>query len=180
MGRNDRLGEALLALDRVMPARAAAADPAIHALWLGGASGSGKSVLLLQLMQELVLEREERVIWLGEASWDFRPLVEAWCGDAAASRAGGPVFVFVDDFYAPVKRSRLALQELGNLVRHSGVADWPVLVTCGPSEQRYAMEQSEGNCGIRFEDWRMPLVTEDEEEQGFHFAERFQRTPVPP
>jgi hypothetical protein len=162
MEREEQLATVLGSLDKVLDSRRVAVDPAVHSLWLGGASGSGKSVLLLHLMRELVVEREERVIWLCDASWDLLPFLESWRGKRTPHQESEPVFVLVDDFYAPVKRSELALPRVGNLVRHSGVADWPVLVTCGPSEQQLALESREGYCGLRFETWKLPLATPEE------------------
>jgi len=162
MERGEQLAAAVGSLDKVLDLRRVAPDPAVHCLWLGGASGSGKSVLLLHLMRELVVEREERVIWLGDASWNLLPFLESWRGKRTPHRESEPVFVFVDDFYAPVKRGEVALARVGNLVRHSGVADWPVLVTCGPSEQQRALESCEGGCGLSFEVWKLPLATSEE------------------
>jgi len=162
MEREEQLGAAVGSLDKVLDSRRVADDPAVHSLWLGGASGSGKSVLLLHLMRELVVEREARVVWLGDASWDLLPSLESWHGKRTPHRDSEPVFIFVDDFYSPVKRGELALPRVGNLVRHSGVADWPVLVTCGPSEQRLALESREGDCGLSFEIWKLPLATPEE------------------
>jgi hypothetical protein len=162
MDRSEQLAAAVGSVDKLLDSRRVAVDPAVHTLWLGGASGSGKSVLLLHLMRELVVEREERVIWLRDASWDLLPFLESWYGKRTPHQHREPVFIFVDDFYAPVNRRHLALQRVGNLVRHSGVTDWPVLVTCGPSEQPFALESREGDCGLSFEIWKMPLATPEE------------------
>jgi hypothetical protein len=195
MRRDEHLGAALGSLDQVLDRRLAAVDPRVHTLWVTGRSGGGKSVLLLHLMRELVIEREARVIWLKDSSSSLIPLLESWRGSRerergrAYPRATGsqetpyrdsePIFVFVDDFYSPDKRSRIPLPELRTLVRHDDQeTHWPVLVTCGPPEQHSALTRDHGDCGLKVNPWTLPPATREEGENlKTWFTRRTGRTP---
>ncbi|MEO3690202.1 S1 RNA-binding domain-containing protein [Roseateles paludis] len=105
-------------------------DAAIRVLWLSGRSGVGKSVLLLQLLEQLVLSGR-RVQWLsGDASLLDRALRDT--EDLRPHEA--PEFIAVDDIYDRDAREQLDFSRLASYVDEQGPRGWPVLVTCGPTE----------------------------------------------
>src|SRR5882724_10907745 len=163
MERPDQLVAALKELDRHILERDWRQEPYIYAFWIEGTSGNGKSVLLLQLMRQLVADRFEQVIWLDDASEQLLPLLEAW---AENPRDGlGACYVFVDDFYAPSKRSGVEFQKIARLTRQHERADWPILVTCGPPEQRQEWKASGDAEAFRTSGWTLPLSKKAEQEQ---------------
>ncbi len=105
----------------------------IPVFWIDGRSGEGKSVLLRQLIAQLLLRDGDRlpIIELG------REDVPHFFRECRYSRTH-PVFVMVDDLYAVHDREaweERILQEVE--------ADIPAvaLITCGPTEQREEFER---------------------------------------
>lgn len=105
-------------------------EAAVRTLWLSGRSGVGKSVLLLQLLEHLVLSGR-RVQWLsGEASL----LDRALRGTEDLPPHEAPEFIAVDDIYDRDAREQLDLSRLATYVDEQGPRWWPLLITCGPTE----------------------------------------------
>ena len=162
MERPDHLAAALSELDRHVTERDWRQEPYIYAFWIEGRSGNGKSVLLLQLMQQIVQKQGAHVIWLDDASEKLLPLLESWAG---ASADAGPFYVFVDDFYGPNKRKGTGFREIARLLRESNRTDWPVLVTCGPPEQRREWKASGNDEAFRSAHWLLPPARTEEPER---------------
>ncbi len=105
-------------------------EAAIRVLWLRGRSGVGKSVLLLQLLEHLVLSGR-RVQWLsGDASLLDRALRDM----ENLPPHEAPEFIATDDIYDRDAREQLDLSRLASYVDEQGPRGWPLLVTCGPTE----------------------------------------------
>ena len=154
---------ALAELDRLVNEREWRKESGVYALWIEGRSGNGKSVLLLELMRQLVLDRAATVIWLDDASDQLLPLLEAWT--ATGPDASDPCYVFVDDFYSPNKREDIGFAEIARLLRQHDRADWPVLITCGPPEQRQEWKASGNDEAFRASQFLLPPVQEDERDR---------------
>src|SRR5581483_4655034 len=162
MERPERVDAALAELDRHVAERDLRQEPYIHALWIEGRSGNGKSVLLLKAMRRLVEERAAPVIWLDDASEQLLPLLQTWARLPEGSM--GLCYVFVDDFYSPNKRADIGLPEIARLLRRKDRSDWPVLVTCGPPEQRLEWAASGQDEVFRVAHWLLPPAEADERE----------------
>src|SRR5262249_25458310 len=67
--------------------------------WIEGRSGSGKSVLLLQVMQELVAAGR-RVAWLKDDASLLLPILDAVQPLRAQPGVATPELIFIDDLYA--------------------------------------------------------------------------------
>ncbi|MCB9794757.1 MAG: hypothetical protein H6741_18785 [Alphaproteobacteria bacterium] len=102
----------------------------LHVLWLKGRSGVGKSVLLVQLLEEMV-RAGRRAVWFGgevsELEAQLRQTPEL-------PKGGGPELLFVDDLYDPEVREELDLVRLARFLERNNGVRWPVVVTCGPPE----------------------------------------------
>ena len=155
MDRLDHVADALAELDRHVAKRDWHRDPYVYAFSVEGRSGNGKSVLLLQLMRQLVRERGAWVIWLDDASEELLPLLEA--SIAGPAETSGLCYVFVDDFYAPNKRAGIDFRKIDRLLReHHDRTDWPVLVTCAPPEQHKEWKTNGHDQSFRIATWRLP------------------------
>jgi len=174
MDRPNILGQVRTRLDMLVGERERPAYLLLDVLWIDGRSGSGKSVLLLQLMVSLVHDGA-RVVWLRDRGGELLELLKQI---EAHAPTGGPEFVFVDDLYDPQGRSDL--DEIVSLVTHRPDVNWPVVVTCGPPEFHQALADDSGKRGIRLHPWRIPAVEAQESADLQHwFIERTGRHPVP-
>ena len=142
--------------------------PRVELFWVHGRSGAGKSVLLLQLLEDLV-RSGRRVVWLGGNVEQIEPLLRA-C--ASLDDALRPEFVLVDDLYDPDARDRLNLALLGRFIEERGTTSWPTLVTCGPPEFVEAFRDASRHRGFEVHDWLLEPVGDVEAES---LARWFQR-----
>lgn len=102
----------------------------VGVFWLSGKSGVGKSVLLLQVLQNLVYEGA-RVLWLRGSTQELERVIKELI------RYPGlpcPDFIAIDDLYDRDARVRLDLVGLSELIDRSLLPDFPIIITCGPSE----------------------------------------------
>jgi hypothetical protein len=134
--------------------------PRLEVFWIHGRSGSGKSVLLLQLLEELVRDGY-RALWLGSAVDELQPLLEGFAGRADDDQLD---LVLVDDLFDPDARDRLDLARLGRLIEETAGRAWPGLVTCGPPEFVSAFREDSRHRGFELNEWLLPPV-EDLEAQ---------------
>ncbi|MEM1182349.1 MAG: S1 RNA-binding domain-containing protein [Acidobacteriota bacterium] len=110
--------------------------------WIEGRSGSGKSILLLQVMARLVASGVAPLMWLGGRT---RLLPDAMKWAQLAVERGAQPIVCIDDPFSPgdqeaaVANWRRALVSLENLRDDGEVA--PIIIACGPSEQVQALER---------------------------------------
>jgi len=111
-----------------------ASKRALPVVWLDGTSGSGKSVLLLQVLERLVREWDVSVHLLPPSSQRLPEALAFW------RRAGLKGLIAVDDVYAPENRQR---EVWGRVQELSFEENWlapPIILTCGPSDYRSAFE----------------------------------------
>jgi hypothetical protein len=102
----------------------------IPVFWIVGPSGVGKSVLLLQLMRELVLQGEAEVAnYLGEFAHTVPRALEYWSG--ISERA----VIIVDDLYAPENRDPEIWRQIAETAFTTTWPRSPWILTCGPTEQ---------------------------------------------
>ena len=102
MERPNILSQVRTRLDALVGERERPAYRSLDVFWIDGRSGSGKSVLLLQLMASMVRDGA-RVVWLRDRGGELRGLLKQI---EAHAPTGGPEFVFIDDLYDPQGRSR--------------------------------------------------------------------------
>ena len=137
--------------------------PELFTLWINGRSGSGKSVLLLQLLQRLVLEKQASVLWLQDNSLALPELVKRWA--RLKLPPAEPVFIFLDDFYDLQAREELDLESIARALRSvkASQINWPILITCSPPEN---MNQLIAECPekIAITPWLLPKLEVDEVE----------------
>ena len=158
MSRPHQVTEVLETLDDVFASSRGWDDPAVPVLWIDGQSGSGKSVLLLQLMRHLVVERKASVIWLTRTE-ELGGIVSQL---VASSEGLEPDFLFVDDIYDPQARDDLDLPRMTRQIVHSSLKNWPVVVTCGPSEFRQEFERDSNAEGFRIVPWHLRSLVQSE------------------
>jgi hypothetical protein len=158
MTRQQRIGEVLATLDDLLDSSTGSGEPAVPVLWIDGRSGSGKSVLLLQVMRHLVIDRGASVVWLTRAE-ELGRLVEHL---AVTDDILQPDFVFVDDIYDPQARDDLDVPRMTRKIVHSGLMKWPVLITCGPTEFRQDFERDCRAEGFRVVPWHLGTLIPSE------------------
>ena len=101
---------------------------AMPVLWLAGRSGAGKSVMLLNIASELV-EQGARIWWL-----DAYQLQDAIDYLAQSDAASMPDVLAIDDVFDRDARQHLDIGRFSMLMDDLGPREWPVLMTCGPTE----------------------------------------------
>ncbi len=169
MLRKDVLADVLNEMDLFLSKYLNNYDSEILTFWISGRSGSGKSVLLLQIMQEIVTTRNAKVIWLDDAADKLSVLLEKWVEQADVRET---LFVFVDDFNSPQVRDRIDYKAIARLLRipkyHK--IKWPVLVTCSPPEYLEEFQKTGGTEYFQVKKWAIPSVSKSERE---YFLEWF-------
>jgi hypothetical protein len=134
--------------------------------WIGGRSGCGKSIALLQTLARLHEDDGIPILWLGA---DISALPEAVRRARALRQAGDTVVIGVDDPYSPVAQNDAASlwqDAVAELMVSRQVADAseiPLLVCCGPTEQgeRLAADLHDD---VVVHQQQMPQETTDERE----------------
>ncbi|MCY2963715.1 MAG: ATP-binding protein, partial [Planctomycetota bacterium] len=126
-------------------------------LWISGPSGSGKSVLLLQVLESLV-KSGLSAVWLEDDAQRVVPLLHAFCAERDANSTDLPEFIFIDDLYSPQNQQRIELPELDNIVGTQPFYRWPIVVTCGPPEFHDRLERESSRSTLHLERWSLPLV----------------------
>jgi hypothetical protein len=136
--------------------------------WISGRSGSGKSAILLQVMEELC-NSGELVAWLPEGAIAMTECIRNWptsCGDSATPR-----FLFVDDLYSPNVRDRIGLDVVQSMLMYEVDRNWPIIVSCGPPEFLRALRRDFGTKPLNCLEWKLPLVTLNEREKFVNWFE---------
>ncbi|MEA2237041.1 MAG: hypothetical protein QOC81_1765, partial [Thermoanaerobaculia bacterium] len=106
--------------------------------WIGGRSGTGKSVALLQVLSRIHAEQIGPILWLGP---HIAALPEAIRWSQRVRRPGETVVIALDDPYAPaaqydaVTLLQQAISELVTARQGDDPTELPVLLCCGPTEQ---------------------------------------------
>ncbi len=111
-------------------------------VWIDGAPGVGKSVLLLQVVEQLVVEYEGLVHALAPSADCLATALELW------KKEPRPVILAVDDLYAPDQRQPEAWQRVDQAIFSGGWSHLPLILTCGPSDYRQAFERQARRSGM--------------------------------
>jgi hypothetical protein len=161
--RKNRLEECNANFDTLIKEKQETDEPLIYTFWIHGRSGSGKSVLLLQFMQKIILERNAIVFWLDDASEDLQLFLEKWAENYVDLDEF--VYIFIDDFNAPRKRDLIDYSPIARLLRNPKYADikLPILVTCSPPEYQDEFQVSGSDEGFRIKKWLIPPVSKNEQ-----------------
>jgi hypothetical protein len=152
MARPSRVDDLMQTLDDLRRASADFHEATIPVLWIDGRSGSGKTVLLLQVMERLVVERHAHALWFANSTDELLPTIQH-LSEAPSELL--PEFIIVDDIYDPQTRDELNLPDLARRVVHSGRTHWPVLLTCGPTEFRQDFARDCRSEGFRIVPWHL-------------------------
>ncbi|MDD4735089.1 MAG: hypothetical protein PHP44_03165 [Kiritimatiellae bacterium] len=108
--------------------------------WIGGRSGAGKSVALLHLLAHVKQTQNMDILYLRGQSG----LPEALRMALKGTKGGRRVIIGVDDPFAPgetgLQRWEQALRVTSSLQERSDSPNYPILVCCGPAEQRLRLE----------------------------------------
>ena len=111
--------------------------------WIGGRSGSGKSVALLHVLAAVHAQGAAHVMWLQDSP-SLLPSALAWA--AGLAKQGRQAIIGIDDPYSPNKRNEdpsLWSQALANFtgIREAGTsAPLPAIICCGPTEHAERFE----------------------------------------
>lgn len=159
MLRKDVLADALSTLDLFLQNYSNNFNSEILTFWISGRSGSGKSVMLLQIMQEMVLERGAQVIWLDDAAEVLPSLFEKWAEQQADFDV--PLFIFVDDFNSPQSRDKIDFKVIARLLRSPKFYrfKWPFIVTCSPPEYLEEFRKTGSAEYFDIKKWHIPPVS---------------------
>ncbi|WP_241070577.1 hypothetical protein [Achromobacter insuavis] len=131
----------------------------LNVYWLAGRSGAGKSVVLLNVVSELV-QRGHSVLWLKPEELELALNRIASCEGWAA-----PDFLAVDDIFDPDARDRIDLGRISILIDEQGARHWPVLLTCGPSEFADDFAEQSRFQGFSMQAYEVPLLDRAETER---------------
>ncbi len=104
--------------------------------WIGGRSGSGKSVALLHLLAQIHSQDDTHILWIGQHIIRL-PVAIQWA--TALLERDRKAIIAVDDPYAPATQDDAkvwndALASLESLRCEGGQSEMPIVVCCGPSE----------------------------------------------
>lgn len=126
--------------------------------WIHGRSGSGKSVLLLQVIRQLVQQQKGEVIWLKSESRALIDLLKIWVENPPPLDIRW--FVAIDDLYAPGRLDQYQLEQISSIIISNPSIQFPTLLTCSPTNQleNFANDIDESFI-VR---WEMPLINKDE------------------
>ena len=148
---------------------------AARVFWLAGRSGVGKSVLLLQVVERLVLDGR-RVLWLGGHAEHLEPALRA-LADAPADLC--PEFIAIDDLYDRDARTRLDLESLGTFIDECGYRVWPLILSCGPAEFAEAFEEDSRYRGFEVHrETVQPIAESETHEIEDWYRHRTEREPL--
>lgn len=118
---------------------------ALPVFWITGRSGSGKSVMLLQLMTALHERHQGPIVWLRSGAWAL-PQTVTWLRAQNDDLSGRPILV-IDDPWAPGRGDaaaaawRDAFAHVDDLIGRDQAHLVPVLLCCGPTEQAAQMSR---------------------------------------
>jgi hypothetical protein len=178
--RKEVLAQVLNKFDLHLQEHLNSSNPEIFTFWIYGRSGSGKSVTLLQIMQEIILKRNAQVIWLDDAIEMLPVLLEKWANQQI--ELGEPLFIFADDFNAPHIRDRIDFKSIARLLRNPKFSKvmWPVLVTCSPPEYLNEFQATGNDEYFYIKKWLIPPISKSEQKGLLEwFKEKTGETPKP-
>ncbi|HSH03801.1 MAG TPA: ATP-binding protein [Anaerolineae bacterium] len=165
MPRRERIEAILPTLKAVQQAhrqRQEDEEPVLSTLWIHGRSGTGKSVLLLQLMQHIILhEKQAHILWLQDDNDALPTVIDRWPYYQVPDNV--PVYIFIDDFYTLQARAELDLTPISRALRRSDSyqQNWPILITCSPTEHFTRFEETRSD-KIVVQNWRLDPIEQEE------------------
>lgn len=124
-----------LTLDGTPGGRRGARERRLPVVWIEGAPGVGKSVLMLQVLEELVMGRHAVVHRLSPSIEQLAEALHFW------NRDPQPAVIAVDDLFAPNQRRAEAWQRVHQVIVDGRWTVLPLLLTCGPTDYREAFER---------------------------------------
>lgn len=143
MPRPRRLRQVMAVLEELwLEAGQGAPHRQLPVVWIDGAPGVGKSVLLLQVLEELVVEWDQVVLAMAPSTDGLAQALERWKEEPR------PVIFAVDDLYAPHQRQPEAWQRVSQAIFSDGWLRLPLILTCGPSDYREAFEGQARRSGL--------------------------------
>lgn len=140
----------------------------LNIFWISGRSGSGKSALLLHLMREVVANGD-LVAYPREGATSLPSIFRNW--PKTSDLSGLPPYLFIDDLYAPNVRDQLSLDSIQSLIMTDGERPWPIIVTCGPSEFKNALQSDFGGKPLNVESWELQPIDSSERESFIQWFE---------
>ncbi|TMP20958.1 RNA-binding protein, partial [Pseudoalteromonas sp. S2721] len=147
----------------------------VQVFWLSGRSGAGKSVLLLQTLEQLVHEGFN-VLWLKGNSESLEPALRAF---KEAHKQDQPDFIAIDDLYDHDARNRIDLNRLGEFIDESENQNWPIILTCGPTEFADSFEEDAIFRGFNLNRYQIaPLAAKEAEELEVWYQKRTGKLPL--
>ncbi|MDH4241569.1 MAG: hypothetical protein OEW48_18570, partial [Phycisphaerae bacterium] len=113
--------------------------------WIGGRSGTGKSIALLHLLANIHSEENVRIFWL-QQSIQYLPDAIRWA--VSLRKQGYDTIIAADDPFAPATQQNIeiwqrAFDELNPLRSQGEVDSMPVLLCCGPTEHGQNLRDEE-------------------------------------
>lgn len=163
MDRQGSINNAIKHLDQHVQDNLSSGNSQLVTFWIDGKSGSGKSVLLLQILQKLVLERNAKVFWISNEYALLERMLIEWVDSQIV--LDEPVYIFIDDLNSPQHREQLDIQSIVQVISdiRSQDVQWPVIVTCSPPDYFEDFRTSGGNEGFLVKRWTIPLVNRSEQ-----------------
>ncbi|MCS6206087.1 P-loop NTPase [Shewanella baltica] len=141
----------------------------VQVFWLSGRSGAGKSVLLLQTLERLVCEGW-RVLWLKGDAELLEPALRAIKETHEQDR---PDFIAIDDLYDRDARNRIDLSRLGEFIDESDHQNWPIILTCGPTEFADSFQEDATYRGFNLNCYQIrPIAAQEAEEIEVWYQQR--------
>lgn len=158
MERLENINDALEKLDQHIQVTHSTDNSQLVTFWIDGKSGSGKSVLLLQILQKIVLERNAKVFWLANEFSLLEKMLIEWAD--ARLTFDEPVYIFIDDFNSPQNRDTFDHQSIVQVITDIRNQDvqWPIIVTCSPPEYLDEFRASGRDEAFLVEQWTIPLM----------------------
>jgi hypothetical protein len=163
MERPENVSDAIKNLDQHVQNNLSTGISQLVTFWIDGKSGSGKSVLLLQMLQKLVLERNAKVFWLANEFGLLEKMLTEWAD--AQLTFDEPVYIFIDDFNSPQNRDSLDYQSVVQIISDIRSQDvrWPVIVTCSPPDYLEEFKANGRDEGFLVQRWTIPLMNHSEQ-----------------
>ncbi|MGH8656188.1 MAG: hypothetical protein ACREYE_30175 [Gammaproteobacteria bacterium] len=157
--RPRRIRPVLDMLDRAIPLNSPLRDAGrkVPVVWISGGSGVGKSVLLLQSLQEIVREIDLPAIYLKHFFQELPGAIE--------NTGSEPALIAADDLYAPDQRDPSFWSDVNKLAH---AAPGITLLACGPDEHREGFAEVANRHGV-LSVCKLDLPPLTEEEQNEHF-----------
>lgn len=135
-------------------------ESTLRIFWISGRSGSGKSVLLLQILRQLFKQQNTAVIWLKRDSKALTNLLRFW--KESPPPPDVKWYIAVDDLNSPGRLDQNDVNAISDIVGEAAGIQFPIILTCSPTKHRQTFEKVIDKDLLRVISWEIPLVTEME------------------